>query len=24
LPAGAVHDAVVGPSGVVCLEGHQG
>ena len=24
LPAGIVHDAVVGPSGVVCLEGHRG
>lgn len=23
LPAGIVHDAVVGPEGVVCLEGHQ-
>lgn len=24
LPAGVVHDAVVGPKGVVCLEGHKG
>lgn len=24
LPAGVLHDAVVGPDGVVCLEGHQG
>jgi quercetin dioxygenase-like cupin family protein len=24
LPAGVVHDAVVGPKGVVCLEGHLG
>ena len=24
LPAGTIHDALVGPSGVVCLEGHQG
>jgi uncharacterized protein YjlB len=23
LPAGVRHDAVVGPQGVVCLEGHQ-
>ena len=23
LPAGVVHDAIVGPEGVVCLEGHQ-
>jgi quercetin dioxygenase-like cupin family protein len=23
LPAGTVHDAVVGPEGVVCLEAHQ-
>jgi quercetin dioxygenase-like cupin family protein len=23
LPAGVVHDAVVGPQGVVCLEGHR-
>ena len=23
LPAGAVHNAVVGPDGVVCLEGHR-
>ena len=23
LPAGIVHDAVVGPEGVVCLEGHR-
>jgi quercetin dioxygenase-like cupin family protein len=23
LPAGVVHDALVGPEGVVCLEGHQ-
>lgn len=23
LPAGVVHDAVVGPDGVVCLEAHQ-
>src|SRR5687768_18439256 len=23
LPAGVVHDARVGPEGVVCLEGHQ-
>ena len=23
LPAGTVHDAVVGPQGVVCLEGHK-
>ena len=23
LPAGTLHDAVVGPDGVVCLEGHQ-
>ena len=23
LPAGIVHDAVVGPNGVVCLEGHR-
>jgi quercetin dioxygenase-like cupin family protein len=23
LPPGVVHDAVVGPNGVVCLEGHQ-
>jgi quercetin dioxygenase-like cupin family protein len=24
LPAGTVHDAVVGSQGVVCLEGHKG
>jgi quercetin dioxygenase-like cupin family protein len=24
LPAGTVHDAVVGAEGVVCLEGHKG
>ena len=24
LPAGTEHEAVVGPDGVVCLEGHQG
>ena len=24
LPAGTVHDAVVGAQGVVCLEGHKG
>ena len=24
LPAGVVHDAVVSPTGVVCLEGHKG
>jgi quercetin dioxygenase-like cupin family protein len=24
LPAGIVHDAVVGPRGVVCLEAHRG
>ena len=24
LPAGIVHDAIVGSRGVVCLEGHQG
>jgi uncharacterized protein YjlB len=24
LPAGTVHDAQVGPQGVVCLEAHQG
>ena len=24
LPAGTVHDAVVGERGVVCLEGHKG
>jgi quercetin dioxygenase-like cupin family protein len=24
LPAGVVHDAVVGPDGVVCLEAHRG
>ncbi len=24
LPAGTVHDAVVGEQGVVCLEGHKG
>jgi hypothetical protein len=24
LPAGTVHDAVVGPQGVVCLEAHRG
>jgi quercetin dioxygenase-like cupin family protein len=24
LPAGTVHDATVGPQGVVCLEGHKG
>ena len=24
LPAGIVHDAVVGPQGVVCLEAHKG
>ena len=23
LPAGTVHDAMVGPQGVVCLEGHK-
>jgi len=23
LPAGVLHDAVVGPGGVVCLEGHR-
>jgi hypothetical protein len=23
LPRGAVHDALVGPNGVVCLEGHR-
>jgi uncharacterized protein YjlB len=23
LPAGVLHDAIVGPRGVVCLEGHQ-
>lgn len=23
LPAGIVHDAIVGPDGVVCLEGHR-
>lgn len=23
LPAGVLHDAVVGPDGVVCLEGHR-
>jgi len=23
LPAGVLHDAAVGPDGVVCLEGHQ-
>ncbi len=23
LPAGTLHDAVVGPQGVVCLEGHR-
>jgi quercetin dioxygenase-like cupin family protein len=23
LPAGTVHDAVVGPQGVVCLEAHK-
>jgi quercetin dioxygenase-like cupin family protein len=22
LPAGVIHDALVGPEGVVCLEGH--
>jgi quercetin dioxygenase-like cupin family protein len=24
LPAGTIHDAVVGPQGVVCLEAHKG
>lgn len=24
LPAGTVHDAVVGADGVICLEGHKG
>ena len=24
LPAGVLHDAIVGPRGVVCLEGHRG
>ena len=24
LPAGIVHNAIVGPQGVVCLEGHKG
>jgi quercetin dioxygenase-like cupin family protein len=24
LPAGILHDAVVGPQGVVCLEAHRG
>ena len=24
LPAGTLHDAAVGPDGVICLEGHRG